>query len=80
MPSLARRARLGVAVAGVLLTMGVARADDLLSLYRQALESNAGYRAAQAEVEAQREVLPQARAQLLPSLSLSGSKGKNRTE
>ena len=79
MHSIVRCARLGVLAAGVLLT-AAARADDLLSLYRQALESNASYRAAQADVEAQREVLPQARAQLLPSLSLSGSKGKNKTE
>lgn len=79
MHSIVRCARLGVLAAWVLLT-AAARADDLLSLYRQALESNASYRAAQADVEAQREVLPQARAQLLPSLSLSGSKGKNKTE
>ncbi|MGB4468929.1 MAG: TolC family outer membrane protein [Azovibrio sp.] len=58
----------------------LARADDLLSLYRQALEANASYLAARAEADAQREVLPQARAQLLPNLSFSGSKGKNTTE
>ena len=37
MHSIVRCARLGVLAAGVLLT-AAARADDLLSLYRQALE------------------------------------------
>lgn len=71
---------LGILALGFFWGGGLAQADDLLSLYRQALESNATYLAARADAEAQREALPQARAQLLPSLSISGSKGKNTTE
>lgn len=75
-----RNTLLGTLLAGLLLGGPGAHADDLLSLYREALDANATYLAARAEAEAQREVLPQARAQLLPSLSMSGSKGKNKTE
>ncbi|MDR1888688.1 MAG: TolC family outer membrane protein [Zoogloeaceae bacterium] len=57
-----------------------ARADDLLGIYREALRADATLQAARADTEAQRERLPQARAQLLPNLSLSGSKSKNTTE
>ncbi|MDR3299226.1 MAG: TolC family outer membrane protein [Candidatus Accumulibacter sp.] len=57
-----------------------AGADDLLSLYREALVADATFLATQADMLAQREVLPQARAQLLPNLSFSGSKGKNTTD
>jgi outer membrane protein/protease secretion system outer membrane protein len=57
-----------------------ARADDLLSLYHDAMQADANFLSARADTEAQRELLPQARAQLLPNLSFSGSKGKNETE
>ena len=57
-----------------------ASADDLISLYREAMLSDATFLAMQADVEATRELLPQARSQLLPNLSFSGSKSKNTTE
>jgi TolC family type I secretion outer membrane protein len=57
-----------------------ADADDLLSLYREAIVADATFLAAQADTAAQREALPQARAQLLPNLSFSGTRGKNTTE
>ncbi|MDR2688829.1 MAG: TolC family outer membrane protein [Azoarcus sp.] len=57
-----------------------ARADDLLGLYREAQRMDARYLAAQADTAARRELLPQARAQLLPNLSLSASRGRNSTE
>ncbi|MDR0736337.1 MAG: TolC family outer membrane protein [Zoogloeaceae bacterium] len=69
--------------AGCGLLMGVAlsaRADDLLSLYQEALRSDALFLSVRAETEAQRELLPQARAQLLPNLSWSGSQSKKTTE
>ncbi|MDR2261639.1 MAG: TolC family outer membrane protein [Azoarcus sp.] len=57
-----------------------ARADDLLSLYREAVVADADYLAAQADTQARREVMPQARAQLLPSLSFNGSRSRNSTD
>ena len=55
-------------------------ADDLLALYRDALTSNPKYLAMRADSAAQREALPQARAQLLPNLSMNGAKSKRETE
>ncbi|MDR0672210.1 MAG: TolC family outer membrane protein [Zoogloeaceae bacterium] len=69
--------------AGFGLLMGVAlsaRADDLLGLYQEALQSDAIFLAAQADTRAQHELLPQARAQLLPNLSWSGSQSRKSTE
>ncbi|MDR0716932.1 MAG: TolC family outer membrane protein [Azoarcus sp.] len=57
-----------------------ARADDLLSLYREAVVADANYLAAQADTQARRELMPQARAQLLPSLSFNGSRSRNSTD
>ncbi|MDR1660923.1 MAG: TolC family protein, partial [Azoarcus sp.] len=57
-----------------------AGADDLLNLYREAIAADATFLSAQADTAAQREALPQARAQLLPNLSFSGTKSKNTTE
>jgi outer membrane protein/protease secretion system outer membrane protein len=57
-----------------------AHADDLLSLYHEAIQADANFLAVQADMSAQRELLPQARSQLLPNLSFSGSKSKNSTE
>jgi len=57
-----------------------ASADDLISLYREALLADARFLSVQADMEAQRELLPQARSQLLPNISLSGTKNKNTTE
>jgi outer membrane protein/protease secretion system outer membrane protein len=68
-------------VAGVLLaspyTVGAA---DLLGAYRRALENDANFLAARANTDAAREAVPQARAGLLPTLSLSASRSKNNSE
>jgi outer membrane protein/protease secretion system outer membrane protein len=58
----------------------IAHADDLSLLYREALLADANFLAMQADVSAQQESLPQARSQLLPNLSFSGSKSRNNTE
>ncbi len=55
-------------------------AEDLLSLYREAIATSATYLAAQAGAQAEQEGENIARGQLLPSLSISGSYGKNNTE
>ncbi|MDR2924739.1 MAG: TolC family outer membrane protein [Azoarcus sp.] len=56
------------------------RADDLLSLYREAVEADATWRAAQSGAAASRELKPQALAQLLPNVSFSGNQFKNDLE
>ncbi|RFA30080.1 hypothetical protein CAI21_07700 [Alkalilimnicola ehrlichii] len=48
-------------------------ADSLLDVYREAQEADPVLRQAQASLGASRELGPQARAALLPSLSLTGS-------
>jgi outer membrane protein/protease secretion system outer membrane protein len=55
-------------------------AADLLAAYRQALENDANFLAARANTEAAREAVPQARAGLLPNLSLNASRSKNYTD
>ena len=55
-------------------------AADLLGAYRQALDYDANFLAARANTDAAREAVPQARAGLLPNLSLSGSRSKNDTD
>ena len=54
--------------------------EDLLSLYREAQETSAGYRASQAGAQAEMESESIALGQLLPSLGLSGNYGKNETD
>ncbi len=66
-----------LALAGLALP---AAALDLSEAYRLALEQDAAYKAAQAETEARREVLPQARAQLLPNVSMNLSRSRNHTD
>ena len=56
-----------------LLPSGPVWAADLLQIYNEARINDATYAAAQATLEAGREKLPQARAGLLPTLSLSGN-------
>lgn len=51
----------------------VAQAADLLSIYQEARLSDAKYASARYQLEAGREKLPQARAGLLPTLTLSGN-------
>ena len=47
-------------------------ASDLMDIYRDALEQDAEYAAARAKHKAAQEKLPQGRAGLLPTLTLSG--------
>ena len=48
-------------------------AADLLQVYREAIDNDATFSAARSTLDAGREKTPQARAGLLPSLSLSGN-------
>ena len=50
---------------------------DLLQAYEAALEQDASIRAVRAATDAKRERIPQARAQLLPTLSASVSRNRN---
>jgi outer membrane protein len=50
-----------------------AQADDLMQIYRAAQENDPTFAAAQATLDAGREKLPQGRAGLLPSLTLSSN-------
>jgi len=63
--------------AGILTTSLPAQADNLLNLYREAVQSDAVYLAAQADNQANREMESQALARLLPNMSFSGSYIKN---
>ncbi|MCL1861298.1 MAG: TolC family outer membrane protein [Proteobacteria bacterium] len=63
--------------AGILAASPPARADNLLSLYREAVQADAAYLAVQADTKASREMQPQALAQLLPRVSYSGTRYKN---
>lgn len=62
-----------LAVAGVLAALcgAPATAEDLLQVYRQALESDPSLKAAVATREAAREIRPQARALSLPSVGVT---------
>lgn len=57
-----------------------AHALDLAQAYQAALEQDPTIRAARAGADARRERLPQARSQLLPNLSFTASRYKNRLE
>ena len=57
-----------------------AAAEDLLQVYRDAQRYDAVFAAARHTLEAGRERLPQGRALLLPTLNLSGSATRSRTE
>jgi len=61
-----------------LLAMLPAAADNLLSVYRQALDADPAYRAATAAWQAALEAKPQSRAGVLPSLTLSGNLSRDR--
>ena len=54
-----------------------AHALDLTEAYRLALQNDATIRASRAAADAGRERLPQARAQFLPNISASASRGRN---
>lgn len=59
--------------------VSAAQALDLVQSYHLALANDAIYQAALAANRAGQEAVPQARAQLLPSLSASGANSKNST-
>ena len=67
-----------LALAAALLAMGApAAAADLVSIYRDALLSDAAYQAARAQYEATREKLPQARAGYLPLVTGTATAFRN---
>jgi outer membrane protein len=70
---------LSLLVAGMLLG-GAAQADDLLSVYRDALAYDAQFAASRSVLDAGREKLPQGRSGLLPTIGLSASTTWNDTE
>lgn len=68
-------------LAGMLLPCaGMAGADDLISLYRHAVEYDADYRATAANTEADREEINKARAQFFPKAQFSASRGRGETD
>jgi len=56
---------------------GLAFSMDVVQTFKLALEQDAGIRSARAALAASMERLPQARAQLLPSVNLSLSRNAN---
>ncbi len=76
------RARLWQRIAGVALACLALPAwgFDLLSAYRNALANDATFLAARSALAAVRENVPQARAGLLPQVSLSAQRTQNTTE
>lgn len=74
------RTTLKVLLLGLSLPALSAQAMDLLGAYRAALVNDATFQSVQAASGATRETLPQARAQLLPQLSASATKFRNRTD
>ena len=65
------------ALAFALAAAAPARAEDLLQVYREAQQNDPTLAAAQANWEATQERVPQARAGLLPNVSLSASANAN---
>ncbi|MBU3056354.1 TolC family outer membrane protein [Pseudomonas indica] len=80
--------RLSLAIAIAAASAGPAWAEeaplsaktDLVTVYQEAVANNADLAAARANYEASREVVPQARAGLLPNLSAGASMNDTRTE
>jgi outer membrane protein/protease secretion system outer membrane protein len=71
-----------VAITAILLSTfpPAVQALNLVQSYHLALQNDATYQAALAANKAGQEALPQARAQLMPNLSVSGSRSKNWTD
>lgn len=80
--------RLSLAIAVAAAAAGLAQADeaplplktDLVTVYQEAAKNNADIAAARADYQARREVVPQARAGLLPNLSAGATYGDTRSE
>ena len=68
---------LRVLAAATALLAGSAWSMDLLQAYQAALQEDATLRAARAAADSARERLPQAQAQLLPSISFSAGRNRN---
>ena len=62
------------------LTAGAVQAADLLEIYRDATLSDTKFASARMQLEAGREKYPQARAGMLPTLTLSGSSTYNNVD
>ncbi|CAG0961590.1 partial Outer membrane protein TolC, partial [Gammaproteobacteria bacterium] len=76
-----RHMMLRTLLAGMLLPCAcMAGADDLISLYRHAVEYDADYRATAANTEADREEINKARAQFFPKAQFSASRGRGETD
>ena len=69
--------RRSAAAALLCLAAGPASAIDIADAYRDALKNDPVLGAAQASFEARKELIPQARANLLPRMSMTGSTGWN---
>lgn len=76
----ARRPLLAVIVLAFALTPAVVFADDLLTVYRLAREQDPKLQAAESGYQAGLQKLPQARALLLPTVSATARKNRNRDE
>ena len=80
--------RLSLAIAVAAASVGLVQAaeaplsskTDLVTVYQEAANNNADIAAARADYQARREVVPQARAGLLPNLSAGANYGDTRTE
>ncbi|UYP29971.1 TolC family outer membrane protein [Pseudomonas sp. Z8(2022)] len=80
--------RLSLAIAVAAASVGLVQAEeaplssktDLVTVYQEAARNNADIAAARADYQARREVVPQARAGLLPNLSAGATYGDTRTE
>lgn len=80
--------RLSLAIAVAAASVGLVQAaeaplsskTDLVTVYQEAAQNNADIAAARADYQARREVVPQARAGLLPNLSAGANYGDTRTE
>ncbi len=70
------------AIAGLFATslIGAASAADLLSIYRDAVSQDPVYASARSTYEAAKEASPQARAAVLPAISLSGNVNRINSE
>ena len=75
-----RLSRTAALIAGLLASTGTLAAEDLLAVARAALANDAQFQSARAQREATSEKLPQARAGLLPNLTLNGTTQWNDVE
>jgi len=71
---------LGIPAQGWATALPTPAKTDLVTVYKQAAKNNADIAAARADYQARREVVPQARAGLLPNLSAGANYGDTRTE